>query len=157
MSQFADQLKTLLKQDISDLNNLTSLLELEKETLKTRNSSEIESIAKQKSTVVQTLEARSKLKARSIARSGLGIRPGQVEKSLSALDDAELLQLWQSSQKKLAHCKDRNQVNGGIIAQSLQRTNRLMTIIRGQHNAPNLYGQQGKAKSYTDSHKIGSA
>jgi len=157
MSQFIDQLKSFLKQDISDLNNLISVLEREKETLKTRDSASIEAIAKNKSTFVQALEARAKLKAKSFASSGLGIRPGQVEKTLTTLGDTELMGLWKTSQQKLAFCKDRNLVNGNVIARSLQRTNRLMTIVRGQHNAPNLYGQKGKAQSYTGSHRLGKA
>lgn len=157
MSNFIEQLKSLLKQDLSDLNTLKRILEEEKNTLKTRNSSRIKAISESKASAVQTLEFRAKVKAKLIAKSGLGIRPGEVERTLSTLNDNELLTLWQDSQNQLALCKDKNTINGSIISRSLQRTNKLMMIIRGQNNAPNLYGQQGKEQSYAGSQRLGKA
>jgi len=157
MPQFIEQLKNLLKQDIVELDNLSKLLETEKETLKTRNSTQIEAIAKSKSQTVQNLESRAKLKAKLIAKSGLGIRPGEVESKLATLNDNELIKLWQSSRKKLTHCKDLNYINGNIITRTLQRTNKLMMIVRGQNNSQNLYGQKGKEHNYASSHRIGQA
>jgi len=157
MSQFTEQLKNLLKQDIVDLNTLSKLLKTEKDILKTRNSTQIETIAKSKAQAVQSLESRAKMKAKLIAKSGLGIRPGEVEKTLSTLNDNELITLWQSSRQKLSLCKDENYINGSIITRSLQRTNKLMMIVRGQNNSQNLYGQQGKEHNYTGSQRIGQA
>jgi len=157
MLQFIEQLKNLLKQDIVELNTLSKLLETEKETLKTRNSDQIEAISKSKSQIVHNLESRAKLKAKLIAKSGLGIRPGEVESKLTTLNDNELIELWQSSRNKMTLCKDLNYINGNIITRTLQRTNKLMMIVRGQNNKQNLYGQKGKEHSYAGSHRIGQA
>jgi len=157
MSRFNEQLKHLLKQDISELCNLHTLLETEKETLKTRNSLQIQAIAKSKHQIIQSLESRAKLKAKLIAKSGLGIRPGEVETTLKSLNDQELMNLWQSSRDKLAECKDKNHINGSIITRTLSRTNKLMSIVRGQNNSQKLYGQQGKESSYSGSQIIGQA
>ena len=157
MSQFTEQLKGLLKQDIADLASLGNLLELEKQTLKTRDSTRIDTLSKSKLEAIQKLESRAKLKATLLASSGLGISPGQVQTTLATLNDDELMDLWKSSTEQLAHCKDMNEINGNIIARSLQRTNRLMSIVRGQHKAPNLYSQKGRQESYSGSHKLGQA
>jgi len=157
MSQFTEQLKQLLKQDISELSNLNKLLETEKETLKTRNSQQIRAIANSKQHVIQSLESRAKLKAKLIAKSGLGIRPGEVETTLRKLNDQELIDLWQSSRDKLSACKDKNHIIGSIITRTLGRTNKLMSIVRGQNNSQKLYGQQGKESSYSGSQIIGQA
>lgn len=157
MSQFIEQLKHLLKQDISELSNLYKLLETEKETLKTRDSQTIKSIADSKQLIIHSLESRAKLKAKLIAKSGLGIRPGEVETSLKTLKDPELIALWQESRNKLSQCKDKNHVNGSIITRTLSRTNKLMSIVRGQNNSQKLYGQQGKESSYSGSQIIGQA
>ena len=109
------------------------------------------------STTVQQLESRAKVKARLIAKSGLGIKPGEVETKLHTLNDADLVNLWQTSRDKMQQCKDTNLINGNIISRSLQRTNKLMMIIRGQNKAQNLYGQQGKEQNYGSSHRIGQA
>jgi len=157
MSQFIEQLKHLLKQDISELSNLNKLLETEKETLKTRNSQQIQTITSSKQQIIQSLESRGKLKAKLIAQSGLGIRPGEVETTLKTLNDKELIDLWRSSREKLSTCKDKNHVNGSIITRTLGRTNKLMSIVRGQNNSQKLYGQQGKERSYSGNQIIGLA
>jgi flagellar biosynthesis/type III secretory pathway chaperone len=157
MSQFTDQLKVLLKQDIVDLDELKKLLDQEKITLTTRNTDRIKAIAENKSQKVQQLESRAKIKAKLIANSGLGIKPGEVEQQISSLEDQELTSLWQDSRMKMDLCKDSNLVNGTIISRSMQRTTKLMSIIRGQNNRPQLYGQQGKEQNYSGSHRIGKA
>jgi flagellar biosynthesis/type III secretory pathway chaperone len=157
MSQFTEELKDLLKQDIIDLTSLKSLLEQEKITLTTRNTQKISQLSEHKSKTVAQLESRAKLKAKLMTNSGLGIRPGLVEEKLSTLNDQELMSLWQTSRDQLNECQQQNTVNGSIISQSRQRVTKLMTIIRGQNKAPNLYGQQGKAQTFNSSHRIGKA
>lgn len=157
MSEFTEQLKNLLRQDIVDLDCLRKLLEQEKSTLSTRNVDQIKLLSTNKSQTVQQLESRAKLKAKLIAKSGLGIKPGHVEEKLHTLNDADLVNLWQTSRSKMQECKDINYVNGSIISRSLQRTNKLMMIVRGQNKKQNLYGQQGKEHSYGTSQRIGQA
>ena len=157
MSTFTEQLKTLLRQDIVDLDTLKKLLEQEKQTLTTRNTNQINVISNNKSQTVKQLESRAKIKAQLIAKSGLGIKPGKVEEKLQTLNDADLIHLWQTSRSKMQACKDINYVNGSIINRSLQRTNKLMMIVRGQNKKQNLYGQQGKEQSYGSSQRIGQA
>lgn len=157
MNQFTVDLKKLLKQDIVDLTSLKSILDQEKQTLTTRDTVKINQLAEHKSQTVAQLESRAKLKAQLMSKSGLGIRPGQVEEKLKTLQDNELMELWQVSREKLANCQEQNQVNGSIITQSRQRITKLMTIIRGQNKAPNLYGQQGKTQTFNSSHRIGKA
>ena len=157
MSQFTEQLKHLLKQDISELNNLNRTLDAEKETLKSRNSNQIQAIANSKQQIIQSLESRAKLKAKLIAKSDLGIRPGEVENTLKTLNDDELITLWQASREMLSTCKDKNHINGSIITRTLTRTNKLMSIIRGQNSSQKLYGQKGKESSYSGRQIIGQA
>ena len=157
MNQFTEELKKLIKQDIVDLTALNSILEQEKVTLTTSNTQKISKLAEHKSQTVAQLESRAKAKAKLMSNSGMGIRPGQVEEKLSELKDDVLMSLWQESRNKLNDCQQQNVVNGSIISQSRQRVTKLMSIIRGQHKAPNLYGQQGKSQSFNSSHRIGKA
>jgi len=156
-SHAIEQLKSLLKQDLNDLDRLNQLLAEEKASLKTRDSVKIEQSSLIKSELIKQIDARAKLKAKTIANSGLGIKPGHVGEALKSLGDPGLSALWDESLEKLTLCKDENLVNGTIISHSIQRTSKLMTIIRGQSAAPNLYGQQGKSQSYSGSQMIGKA
>ena len=147
MSNATENLKHLLRQDLKDLEALSQILNEEKDLLGTRNSDAIQLITKNKSALVQQIEGRAKQKAKLLASSGLGIKPGAVTQTLERLGDTELSELWKQSLEALKSCKDQNSVNGSIVSHTLQRTAKLMSIIRGQGNQTNLYGQKGKAKS----------
>jgi len=157
MSDFSNRLKSTLKQDQTDLNQLLSLLEEETQLLKTRESKSIEALATQKAKLVAQIEQRAKLKAKLFAQSGLGIRPGQVEPAIKKLNDEELTKLWMETREQLNLCKEKNLVNGAIISRSKQRVSRLMDIIRGKSTTQNLYGQKGKQQSFSSQQSIAKA
>lgn len=157
MSNPIHQLKDLLTLDQHDLEALESTLDQEKAALKVRDAAKLDQLSKHKSELISQIETRAKHKAKLLASSGLGIKPGQVELALEKLGDADLLTRWKNSIEKLAQCKDKNLVNGTIISHSLQRTAKIMGIIRGQNSAPKLYGQKGKAQAMSGSHVLGKA
>jgi flagellar biosynthesis/type III secretory pathway chaperone len=157
MSQFSSQLIALLHHDSNDLKQLNELLDQEIEALESRNISLTETLSKSKAQLINQLESRAKDKANLLAHSGLDVAPGKVEPALKQLGDDALLECWHNVRKLMAECKDKNQINGNVINHSLQRTNRLMTIIRGQNNAPSLYGQGGAEKNISSSTCIGKA
>lgn len=157
MSDVKAQLKQLLRQDLTNLNALQSLLGQEQNLLKTRDSEDIKRISENKASLVKQIETHAKEKARLLASSGWGVKPGQVGETLKKLGDEELYDLWQETVSALQSCKDKNTVNGTIISHTLQRTAKLMNIIRGQNKAPNLYGQKGKTSQISGSHILGKA
>lgn len=157
MSAFSKQLSSLLQEDLTNISQLEAILQQEREAITRRDTKNINRITQQKKELIQQLDGRAKSKATLLAKSGLGIRPGHVEESLRKLGDAELMTLWQESRSALENCKEKNMTNGLLISRSLQRTNKLMTIIRGQAKAPSLYGQRGKETSYSGSQHLGKA
>lgn len=154
MSDVIDNLKHLLKQDIQDLDTLQQILSAEKTALKSRDSDKIQHITQNKSSLVQQIETRAKQKAKLLASSGLGVKPGKVTETLESFGDRELTELWKQSVQELKTCKDKNAVNGSVISHTLQRTAKLMSIIRGQGNKPDLYGQKGKTSSMSGGRHI---
>ncbi len=157
MSQFISELKATLHQDISNLDTLSELLNEEKAQLRVRNSKAIDAISKRKTELVKQIEVSAKHKAKLFSASGLGIRPGQVTGAIHALGDEELSSLWRTSREKLESCKEMNHINGTVISRSLQRTQKLMSIIRGQGKSPNLYGQSGKEQRFGSGQQLGKA
>jgi flagella synthesis protein FlgN len=157
VEKFIDLLSRLLQQDLHELEILSRLLEQEKQALRNRDANEIQSLGQSKQELVLSLERRSRQKAQLLAKSPLRIRPGQVREKLVTLNNENLLQLWDRTQSAMSHCKERNLLNGKIISLSLQRTHRLMDLLRGQHSQPAIYGSQGKTHSSGGRSSLGKA
>lgn len=157
MSAFIQQLTSLLHADQADITSLSQVIQQEREALSSRDSIAINKITEHKKSLIQSIDQRAKQKAQLLAKSRLGIRPGKVTEGLRTLNDDQLLILWEDTRTALEKCKEENLTNGLLISRFLQRTNKLMSIIRGQGTSPSLYGQQGKETAYSGSQHIGKA
>jgi len=152
-----NELKALLRQDLADLDLLNTRLTEETEALKQRDAGSIKSLASAKSQLVNTIETRAKAKAKILGHPEIGVRPGQVSAGVAQLLDTELTELWQTSLENLENCQSINKVNGLVITRSLQRTQKIINIVRGQSTAPKLYGNQGNEVAYSGSQGIAKA
>jgi flagellar biosynthesis protein FlgN len=139
-----DRLKTLLKEDLNDLTHLNEILQKERSALKKRSTDSIQQISSEKSSSLKSIEYRAKQKARLFVEAGYSIKAGAFEKAVMETNDTELNTLWKTVNQALKHCKEQNTVNGTVVSHSLKRVNKLMSIIRGQNNKPNLYGASGR-------------
>lgn len=157
MNPITQQLNDLLELDIRDLKALQVTLDQEKEALKTRITEEIHRASKTKESLIKTIETRAKQKAKLLATSGLGIKPGHVLQALKQLGDQNLITRWEKCTALMNDCKAQNEVNGKLISSSLSRTSKLMNIIRGQSNTPKLYGQQGHTQAVSNRQVLGKA
>ena len=142
-----DRLKTLLQEDIQDLTRLSEILNKERTALKERSNTSIQTLASEKSTCIKSIEYRAKEKAMLFVDAGYQVKKGTFEKVISEIQDPSLQSLWRKVNIGLRFCQDQNTVNGKVVSHSLKRVNKLMDIIRGQHNKPNLYGSSGKENS----------
>lgn len=142
-----DRLKTLLQEDIKDLTILSEILNKERTALKERSNTSIKQLANDKSTTIKAIEYRAKEKARLFIDAGYQIKKGEFEKIISEIPDSSLQALWRKVNIGLRFCQDQNTINGKVVSHSLKRVNKLMDIVRGQHNKPNLYGSSGKESS----------
>jgi len=136
---------------------MTEVLSNEANAFVDSNSDCIKTLLNQKTDLLTSIEQRAKIKARLMAESGLGIRPGKVEKLLLTIPDPELHSLWQSVNTQLLLCKEKNKVNEKIVSHSLKRVNQMMSILRGQQNTPSLYASSGRKKSLAAGQYIGEA
>lgn len=151
------QLLQLLDKDINDLEQLDATLDKEAEALRTRDSEQINQLAKLKASLVKQVEDRARAKVKLITASGAPIKAGQVKQGIDALGDQALSERWQLSLDRLADCQQKNQVNGLVIQRSKQRNETIMDMIRGKHQKPKLYGQKGSEQRYASSNRIAKA
>ncbi len=152
-----DKLKTLLQEDINDLAKLNEILQKERSALKDRSTDDIQTISAEKSSRLKTIEYRAKQKAQLFVAAGHSIKAGAFEQAVTAINNPELSTLWADVNQALKHCKEQNSVNGTVVSHSLKRVNKLMNIIRGQNNKPNLYGASGREHAMSGMNSIGKA
>ena len=139
-----DRLKALLQEDIQDLTKLSEILNKERTALKERSTTSLKQLSSDKSSRLKTIEYRAKEKAKLFVDAGYSIKKGEFEQVISEIPDTSLQSLWRKVNIGLKFCQDQNTVNGKVVSHSLKRVNKLMDIVRGQHNKPNLYGSSGK-------------
>ena len=139
-----DRLKTLLQEDLNDLANLNEILQKERAAIKDRSTDDIQKISAEKSSSLKSIEYRAKQKAQLFVAAGYSIKAGAFEQAVVKMNNPELNTLWTEVNQALRHCKEQNTVNGTVVSHSLKRVNKLMSIIRGQNNKPNLYGSSGR-------------
>ncbi|MFD2228785.1 flagella synthesis protein FlgN [Alkalimarinus sediminis] len=152
-----DRLKTLLQDDIKDLTKLSEILNKERTALKERSNTAIQTLASEKSTCIKSIEYRAKEKAKMFVDAGYQIKKGEFEKAIAEIQDPSLQALWRKVNIGLRFCQDQNTINGKVVSHSLKRVNKLMDIVRGQHNKPNLYGSSGKENSFGGLNSIAKA
>lgn len=152
-----ENLIKLVEQDLTDLQKLQKFLELEAIALRERLSDKIQFCADTKSKLITQIKTRAQTKAKLMASAGVGIEAGKVKAGVDSLGSKKLSHLWEESLLKLEQCQQRNQVNGLVIQRSKLRNQKLMDIIRGQTQAPKLYGQQGSEKAYGGVNSIAKA
>lgn len=152
-----DRLKTLLQEDLNDLAQLNEILQNERSAIKDRSTDSIQKISAEKSSLLKTIEYRAKQKAQLFVEAGHAIKAGAFEQAVVAINNTELTALWTKVNQALKHCKDQNAVNGTVVSHSLKRVNKLMNIIRGQNNKPNLYGASGREHAIGGMNSIGKA
>jgi flagella synthesis protein FlgN len=153
----SDSLIKLLEQDLLDLAKLQKFLTLESIALRDRLSDKIQFCADTKSNLLNQIKARAQTKAKLMASAGVGIEAGKVKQGIDALGSEKLSDLWEDSLLQLKTCQEKNQVNGLVIQRSKLRNQKLMDIIRGQSQAPKLYGNQGSEKAYGGANSIAKA
>lgn len=136
---------------------LIALFEEEQIALKERDLDKLDTLLESKSMHLNQLEQSAKIRfnwAKSYAQS-----PSNAtwETLLAELRQPVLVEKWQALKTLFATCKAHNEINGRLIARNQQVFSRLVEIVRGQTQAPTLYGASGAASSYTGSHSVGEA
>jgi flagella synthesis protein FlgN len=157
MLPFSSELKVLLKQDLTNLEQLSQILEMELDAFSNIESTSFQKILSKKNEYIGAIESCAKEKARILSESGLGIRPGHVESALLKVPDPELHDLWAKVKNQYTECQNRNEINGKVAAHSLSRVQKMMFILRGQNGSPSLYGKKGYQTSLSTQQTIAQA
>lgn len=156
--QTTTDLKTLLKKDLANLEQLHNTLHSEHEALRANDASTLEQTATDKDRLLKAIRERAKTKIRLLVN--LGYHPDSGESPSSFLGrttgDQALIGLWHNAQSQLEECQRRNAVNGRIINHMQRRLTRISDIIRGADRNQSLYGKAGETQSLNHSNVLAS-
>ncbi|WP_372995776.1 flagella synthesis protein FlgN [Marinobacter sp.] len=152
-----DDLKTLLSQDISQLETLADILDREKSCLAKSDLRQLDALTKEKNDLLSALRERAKQKIRTLVQMGYRPESGDPSRFIRSAGSAELFNLWQDADRKLRACQTLNQTNGRVIAHLQKRLSRLTDIFRGATGQQKLYGAQGQQTTVSSSTVLASA
>jgi len=153
----ASQIQQQIVQDTSSCETLLSLLNEEREALKSRDMDALERILREKSTHLESLEHSSD------ERKAMAIQYQQQGKSdnwnqiIEELHNENIRSAWEKLKELLKLCKLENQVNGKLLARNHQVYSRLLELVCGQSAAPNVYNASGSSPSSGSSNIVGEA
>lgn len=152
-----EELKTLLSDDIRQLETLADVLLREKQVLSSPDITPLQDITSQKNALLGEIRERAKQKIRLLV--SLGYRPdaGEPSRFIRASGQTDLFKLWQTADQKLRACQDLNLNNGRVVGHLQKRLNKLTDIFRGASAQQKLYGAKGEQTSVSNSTILASA
>ncbi len=155
------QLRQLLLAEHHVVEQLVELLGQERTALTERDVTAIERVTRAKTLALDAVERAGA--ARSAWARGAGVDAGsrafgQFVRDAAARDeDSGLAEAWEKLDASLRTAHRENLVNGRIISRSRQSLSQLLDILRGQVDAPRLYGRGGRAGNSGDGGEIARA
>ena len=152
-----DDLKTLLSQDISQLDTLADILGREKTCLANSDLRQLEALTKEKNDLLGAVRERAKQKIRTLVQMGYRPESGEPSRFIRSAGFSELFQLWQEADQKLRACQTLNQTNGRVISHLQKRLSKLTDIFHGATGQQKLYGAKGQQTTVSSSTVLASA
>ncbi|WP_148862934.1 flagella synthesis protein FlgN [Marinobacter fonticola] len=152
-----DELRSLLQQDIQQLEQLGGLLAAEKNHLKSSDVDGLQALTQEKNRILGDIRERAKRKIRALVNMGFKPQQGQPSTFIRSAGLTELTQLWTDAENRLKACQRMNQVNGRIIGNLQLRLGRLTEIFRGCSEQAKLYGAKGQSAAVSHKNVLASA
>src|SRR5690554_2547461 len=152
-----DELKTLLSEDIRQLQTLADLLDREKQLLSSTDIKPLQEITVQKDGILTDIRERAKQKIHLLVSMGYRPDAGEPSRFIRAGGMEELYHLWKTADRHLRACQELNQNNGRVVGHLQKRLTRLTDIFRGASAQQKLYGAKGEQTSVSSGNILASA
>ncbi|MFL0809621.1 MAG: flagellar protein FlgN [Agarilytica sp.] len=153
----AATIEAQISSDIQACETLLALLEREQTALESRDAESLAEIIELKTPQLAHLEASAKQRAIWATNSKIDKSTEGFQTLLSELNQEKIKLDWQNLGELTKQCKEHNEINGKILMRQQQVYGRLLEIMRGQTQAPNLYNAYGAATNNRASHKVDEA
>ena len=125
---------------------MAKVLDDERNALANSDSTQIDQTSQKKRALLADLEVHARKRLQLVTDMGYRKEIGTVRHFLSQKDPSQtLLQSWDSLNRQLQLCSDKNQINGRVISLSQRKTEMALNVLRGQLPQSNsAYNRLGK-------------
>lgn len=148
-------------EDIASCRALLTLLDEEREALKSRDTDALERIIRDKANHLSSLESNAKQRTQIVQSLPGAKQVGADQKTLwlqlLAEQIPQLLEQWEELGQLFQRCQAENEINGRLLSRNKQVFNRILSIVRGQNLADNLYTAKGNKGPGGNRHSLGEA
>ncbi len=148
MNSTSQKMFSLLQEIASYLEQLQQALKNEYQALSDNNMPAIETIAREKTVLMDSLEDLDKERRNILSSAGLNLRATGIEDFLqndNSGQAAELKTTWTKIADLTRQCEKQNNINGIIIENNKQHTENALSILQGKQQGTELYSRQGKS------------
>ncbi len=129
---------------------LLEVLQDEDLALRRTDADRIDQITAAKQALVREMESYQAAQDRFLATHKIPPGPRGMEDYLQTLPgDAPERATWRSLQTLIDQCRNRNRINGGLVALSRQHVQQALEILKGSPETGPIYGRNGEALSAT--------
>ncbi len=153
----AKAIENQIGKDIDACNILLDLLEKEQSALSDKDADLLAEIIEQKTQPLSQLEASAKQRIHWSIEAEGETPSEKWQAMLRDLSHEKIKENWETLKKLTQDCRERNEVNGKILARQQQVYGRLLELLRGQTQAPNLYNAAGSTTGSNRSFKLNEA
>ena len=157
----SSELQNLLEKDRTQLDMLARLLLDEKACLEKRDLEQLNVLLQQKQQVLTAIEQDDHARRQLLAKAGLKENQTslpELRRLLSkSTDYTALVELIESVEKRLLHCRELTEINSAIVHRSRINTQRTLGILRGPSALQGLYTSHGATSGNNEKRDLGSA
>lgn len=144
------QLQELLTATQECSQRLLDVLQQEDRALRRTDTDSIDQITAAKQALILEMESHQRAQDRFLAAHNLPPGPLGIQRHLETLPaDAPEQSAWKSLKALITQCRNRNEINGGILALSRQHVQQSLDILKGSPETGPIYGRNGEALSAT--------
>jgi len=144
-------IESLLQIDLKHARRLVELLQLERTCLQKRDSQTLAELIEEKDQLLKKLDQSAQIRNEWLGQLGYDTSLKAWENVIEQQQDEVLSLLWSQLQQSILKGRELNEINGRLIGRSQQTLLKLLSILRGNSAAPQLYGSDGNTRNNSES------
>jgi len=151
LAPLKNNIESLLQIDLKHAQRLVEVLQLERSCLKKRDPETLAALIEEKNQLLEKLNQSAQIRSQWLNQLGYDTSLKAWEDVIEQQKDEALSLLWGQLQQSISTGQELNEINGRLIGRSQQTLLKLLSILRGNNSAPQLYGSDGNTQNNSES------